>query len=281
MVIDIEAKQFAPNVPREEGTGWLLFPRDVEYRKSQFPQEVFNHPAKANCFLIEALVEYLTIPGQSIIDPFGGTGTLLLAAQRGRKVVLIDVEPQFVEVQSETVKKWRDDTPDLISDVFIYHGDNKRVLKDLPYLCDASIFSPPYSQAAMGSKVGFKDWRESGDLPSQVAKIDEYGGAASNPQNLGRLNPFQYAQALDLIYERLSGRLVPGAPVAIITKDIMKGPERTFISTANIQRCQRHGLEYRKWFKWKPPGSMMKKVLKSQGASVVEEEDILIFQKKV
>src|SRR5437667_4168445 len=127
-----KTREFAPGVPKDEHS-WLVFPRDVEYRKSLFPQGVFNHPAKANCFLIEALVDYLTEPGDTIIDPFGGTGTLLLAARKGRKVVLIDVEEQFVELQKQALKSW--DGTELV-DTFLYHGDSRQVLQQIQYQCN-------------------------------------------------------------------------------------------------------------------------------------------------
>ena len=97
---------------------------------------------------------------------------------------------------------------------------------------------------------------------------------------MGRLNPFYFTQAMDTLYRHLSARLVPGARVCIITKDVMKGPVRVFISEPTILRAQRHGLKLEKIVKWKPPGSMMKKVLISKGASVVEEEDLLFFVKQ-
>jgi hypothetical protein len=279
----IDNKEFAPEAQKDPETGWYLFPRDVEYRKSLFPQGVFRHPAKANCYLIEALVDYITKPGDSIIDPFGGTGTLMLAARRGRKVVLIDVEEPFVQLQREALQSWSTEGgkgyyQDL-QDVYLYHGDNRQVLQQLPFLCDSAIFSPPYSSQALGGKVGFKEWRESGDVPDQYLDVGEYGGQEASPMNMGRLNVFMFAQAQNLLYQRLAARLVPGAKIAVITKDIMKGPVREFISTPTLAAANKAGFKQVEWIKWKPPGSMMKKVLKSKGASVVDEEDLLILQK--
>jgi len=273
-----ETKVFAPDHDKDEH-GWLLFPRDVEYRKKLFPQGVFNHPAKANCFLIQELFRYLTKPGDSIVDPFGGTGTLLLAAREGRKVVLMDTEEQFVELQKEALRIWEEDGVEL-ADTYIYHGDNRDVLQKIQYLCDAAIFSPPYSNAALGGKVGFKKWRDEGTLSDQYIDVGEYGGKEASALNMGRLNPFASTQAMDTLYEWLSKRLVPGAMIAVITKDVMKGQVRVFMSQPTIARANRHGFRLVEMIKWKPPGSMMKKVLISKGASVVEEEDLLIFRKQ-
>ena len=175
-----------------------------------FPQEVFTHPAKANIFLIQELWRYLTEPGQSIIDPFGGTGTLLLAARDGRKVVLIDVEPQFVEMQNKTVQSWKDQGVDL-ADVYTYQGDNRQVLEKIQFLCDASIFSPPYADTLLG---GYKDDGVAGRKMEKTDMLDKYGGETASALNMGRLNPFHFSHAMETLLKRLAARLVSGAPVA-------------------------------------------------------------------
>ena len=85
------SKSFAPDYPRNE-QGWILFPRDVEWRRKLFPDGVFEHPAKANMFLIQELVRYLTEPGDVVLDPFGGTGTLLIGALEDQQHTPISFE---------------------------------------------------------------------------------------------------------------------------------------------------------------------------------------------
>lgn len=278
-------RTFAPNTPKDENN-WFLFPREAEYRRSLFPEAVFDHPAKANIHLIEELWRYLTEPGDSIIDPFGGTGTLLLAAREGRKVVLIDVEEQFVNLQRETVKNWQEAGTEL-ADTYIYHGDNRQVLEQLQFLCDASIFSPPYSTALAGSGSGFQEKDDkSGNYSATMAKsygkgqLSEYSGKAASALNMGRLNPVYFSQAMNTLYKRLAARLVPNAPMAVITKDFQKGPRRELISEQTIAMAQRNGFQLRDWFKWRPPGSGMQNIAKSKGFNVVLDEDILVFRKK-
>ena len=86
--------KYAEQYPLDPETGWIKFPVDQKWRHEIFPDEVFKHPAKANMYLIDALVDHLTKPGESIIDPFGGTGTLMIAALKGRKVTLIELGKQ-------------------------------------------------------------------------------------------------------------------------------------------------------------------------------------------
>lgn len=62
---------FAPNCPKNED-GWFLFPTDAEYRKSMFPKEVMSHPAKANLFMVQAIVEYVSEVDQTVMDVMSG-----------------------------------------------------------------------------------------------------------------------------------------------------------------------------------------------------------------
>src|SRR3990172_4790074 len=146
--------EFASGYPCNED-GWILFPRDSTLRKEYYPEEVFNHPAKANLYLVQELTRYLTKPGDSIIDPFGGTGTQLISAWEDRTVVLIEIEEQFQNLISGVMAEWARRTPAPTGKMMFVSGDNRQKLKDIQFLCDAAIFSPPYSTALAGSGGAF------------------------------------------------------------------------------------------------------------------------------
>ena len=87
----MEKKVFAPEYSRTE-EGWIRFPRDVKERSNLFfPTEVMKHPAKMNFHLQQAIIEYIAQEGDTLLDPFGGTGTLMIAALQGCRVILIDI----------------------------------------------------------------------------------------------------------------------------------------------------------------------------------------------
>ena len=268
-------KVFAEKYERErmDNMDLILFPRDVEWRRRLFPKGVFDHPAKNNMFLIQALIDYLTEPGDTILDPFGGTGSLLIGVLSGRNVVLIELEPYNIKLLRETEAMWKEGVELAVTGeikgpgrIFIYEGDCKQKLKDIQFLCDAAIFSPPYSTSIMRAKP----------LPSVAKQVTDY---ATHPQNLGKLNPFYFQQSMKLVYERMYKRLVPGAPVAIITRDMVKG-SRVFLSKDIIKYMGKAGFEMVDWFKWLPPGSAQRHIQESRGAMVIKDEDILIFKKR-
>ena len=264
----MSGKQFAPDVPRNE-QGWILFPqRDSEWRKQLFPPEVSRHIAKANMHLIQALVEYLTEPGDTILDPFGGTGTLLIARLMGRNVSLIELEPAFLGIIRDTTDKWWMNKPGLITgdtygNVTLRPGDCRLVM---PQFCDHAIFSPPYAQAMGKAGKKFTEYEDD--------KL--YRGSMLN---LGRLNPYLYTESMDTVYKLLGQSVPPGGFVAVIIKDQMRGDSRIHLSEGATRSATRAGFELFEWHKWLPPGSSYQAIHKSQGHNVVPDEDILIYRK--
>jgi DNA modification methylase len=265
--------EFAADMPRDSN-GWFLFPRDVEKRRGLFPDKVFEHPAKANLFLTEELVLYLSNEGDTVLDPFGGTGTTMVAAIWGRNVVVIDVEPQYCDLMNEAAEEWQQvkfrGSP-LLGSIKVVQGDCRQVL---PIPCNAVITSPPYS-IALGGSTGLKDVGRS----NVQGSLSAYSGADASSLNMGRLNPFYFEQAMAKVYKGLADSLSPGGSLALITKDFVRGGSRFMLSEGIIRQASRCGLKLQDWFKWKTPGTAQRKLMASKGSQVIEDEDILCFRK--
>lgn len=79
-----------------------------------------GHPAARNLRHVEWLVEYWSEPGETILDPFAGSGTLGLAARKlGRKAVLIERDKHYVDVAANRL--WGspiEEEPDELPDLF-------------------------------------------------------------------------------------------------------------------------------------------------------------------
>jgi len=271
------SKEFAHQYERDEH-GWVLFPgRDTTWRRQLFPEGVFDHPAKANMYLIQALVEYLTEPGDTIVDPFAGTGTLLVGALMGRNIALIELEHQYLDLLNQIQEKWEKDRPvanPSLGRIFVFEGDCRQQLQDMDFLCDAAIFSPPYSNVlSTGGET-----RAGERIDSDAIKA--YGGKSASSLNLGRLNPFYFEQAMNRVLQRLHTRLVSNAPIALITKDAMQAGKRLMLSDKVIRQAQRSGFKLIEWFKWKQPMSSYRAPAEAKGIKTVEDEDILVFRKK-
>ena len=271
-------KEFAPDFPRDSN-GWVVFGRDVELRRSLFPQEAFLHPAKANLYMIQEMARYLTEEGQSVIDPFAGTGSQLISLLDNRKVVLIELEPYFLDIINQTVAAWRE--KGLVNQtVLVYEGDCRQVLPKIQFLVDAAIFSPPYSTTM--ASTGIRETDADTESGTGRYKTQEYSRSSLN---LSNLNPFLYSQHMDLVMKRLYSRITPGGKICIISKDRIEGPKRVLLSETAILRAHRNGFKLVKWLKHSPPSTIAKAsariALEKYGkvVQVVLDEDLLIFTK--
>jgi DNA modification methylase len=66
-----------------------------------------RHPAIFPVELAEKIISYYSFKGDVVLDPFGGIGTVGRAAARlGRKFVLIERNPEYVNVIREEAKLW-------------------------------------------------------------------------------------------------------------------------------------------------------------------------------
>lgn len=67
--------------------------------------------------------------------------------------------------------------------------------------------------------------------------------------------------------------------MTVITKDIMRNQKRVFLSADCIKTCSNLGFKLEEWHKWKTGGSAQAKIMRSKGAEVVWDEDILVFRR--
>ena len=62
-------------------------------------RDLGKHPSQKPLALLERLVQLATLPGDLLLDPFGGAGTLALAAERhDRDWVLIESVPEYADL---------------------------------------------------------------------------------------------------------------------------------------------------------------------------------------
>jgi len=73
----------------------LTFRSDTKQRKEFFTGTSFSHPAKISLPLQLWIIENYTKPGDVILDPMAGSGTLMAACTMGRHVVLVELEQKF------------------------------------------------------------------------------------------------------------------------------------------------------------------------------------------
>lgn len=262
-------KVFAPDVARND-KGWIMFPpRDTEWRRQYFPGEVFKHPAKMSMYVMDALIDYLTEEGDTILEPFGGTGTAMIGALKGRHVKLIELEDGYHDLIMSTIRDWEDRNLHT-GNIALFKGDNRQIL---PLSADHCITSPPYSTAMMV--------KEGGRVVGQGMTTEAVAAYSTSPLNLSNLNPFVFKFEMQKVYKGIQQSLRPGGYMAVVIKDMMEAGSRKLLSVDTVRMANEEGFELVEWHKWLPPGSSFKQVARSKGKNTVDDEDIIIFRKRI
>jgi len=266
-------EKFAPQYPRSE-EGWVIFPDDSEWRRAVFPPEVMAHSAKAPPGLIVSIVEYVSKPGETILDPMTGSGTIMLAALAGRNVICIEIEDIY---QASLLMARQNIELDTKSTITILQGDCRDFL---PIMVNHIIFSPPYAQI-LTTRKGPE--RESTKYLAGSRKGVEDGAWSpdytKNTRNIGRLNKFLYNQAMEKVYKLCYDSILPGGTMTVILKDYIKQGKRVYLSDWLIRTCVKMGFENIDWFKRDAPGTGFLKLWRSRGYATVQDEDVVIFRR--
>jgi DNA modification methylase len=72
------------------------------------------HPTMKPVELVERAIRNSSRPGDLVLDPFGGSGTTLIAAEKsGRRARLIELDPRYVDV---IVRRWEEWTGEVAQD---------------------------------------------------------------------------------------------------------------------------------------------------------------------
>ena len=257
---------FAPEYSVND-KGWYLFPRDDHYRKSIFPVEVMEHKAKANLFMLQAIVEYVSEGEQTILDPMAGTGSIMVATLIGREVIMIELEESFQNIIQKGIDKIDIVEPGLGTLMLLIPGN---CIKVLPVPADHIIFSPPYASALKKKSIDKFTAETLGE------KLLDY---TKSPENIGNLGDFFYNHKMEDVYKKCYECLPDGGSMTVIIKDRIKGGKRVGLIDWLIRCCSAIGFKLHKVYEWLPPGTPYINIRRARGETVVDEEAIVIFEK--
>lgn len=261
-------KVFGVGYPVTE-EGWFDFPNDADYRSELFPSEVNQHTAKANVYLVQAIIEFVSEPGEAIADVMAGSGTIMAGALMGRKVICIDISKKYCSMMVSAID-YLEQYHRGISEQITIINQPCQVVLPLPSI-DHIIFSPPYAQI-LKSKGTDKLTKEK--TPYDMAEYHQ--GAL----NVGQLNEFLYNQKMEEVYGLCYDTLPTGGTLTVIIKDHIRDGKRVYLSKWVVNCCTPIGFELLGWYKQKSLGSVYTRIYRSQGKNTVDEEEIIIMRKK-
>lgn len=258
---------FASEYERDE-YGWIIFPPDSQYRKRIFPEDVNSHPAKANVYLVQAIIEYVSESGDTLLDIMAGTGTILVGALIGRGVICVEISEKFYKMQLASVAMMEEIAPGISGMINCINMPCQTFLP-IPNLANHIIFSPQY--AGIMKTKGTDSWN--------VDTGYDFAEYSKSPLNLGTMSEFLWVQEMERVYKKCYETLTSPGSMTLILKDHISKGVRIPLTQRAVDSCISIGFELFDWQKWQAPGMPYSVARRARGELTVQDEDICVLRK--
>mgnify|MGYP001074944106 CR=1 FL=1 len=190
-----------------DGKTWERYSISV-WDITKTPNETkLRHPAMFPVELCKRLIQIYTKKGDTILDPFMGSGSAIVASEDlERKSIGIDVNPDFVKLAKSRLSQQKLLTSNIVEPE-IYCADAAKLLDYVkPSSVDLVITSPPYWMIHKRKRsADYKESRPYSTLEKDLGNIDSYD---------------QFMSALMEIFGKVHQALKPTKRCIVIVMDI-------------------------------------------------------------
>ncbi len=160
-----------------DGKTWTRYSISVwdDLRKTR-EEKSLDHPALFPSMLAERLLKIFTKPRDIVLDPFVGSGSTLVAAQKlNRDGVGIDINPDYVELTEKRLAS-SSPCPQEEGSFRLITGDALNLSAHVqPQSVDICITSPPYWDILTQRRTADgKDIRNYGDRSADLGTLSSY-----------------------------------------------------------------------------------------------------------
>lgn len=264
------------------------FPVDRPIRRRLFVEECFSHPAKLHLGLLQRLIDLYTSPGDTLLDPMAGTGSLMLAATQQRHVILRDIIPEYVAMMQASVPQVHQVGGLFAGLIDIDQADAKTLV--CPAF-DHIVFSPPYGfetgngisnarrMRILAEKTFDVHWARYLQQPchASMAAGFRYTGGSTNTGNKSGRN---YWQDMRQIYGHLAELLPSGGWMIVILKNHYRRGKLIDVVQQTTIEIQKLGLALAAHHgRLIDNPSLWQRRRREQGLPTVDIEDVLVFRK--
>jgi modification methylase len=217
--------------------------RDVYQRARLFDPASFTHHAKANLNLLQAILDRYSNPGDLVVDPMGGSGSIYIGLLTGRRIVAGDIEAQWAKLLVENqISLARQSIIAFATSSLACRWDAVK----LPLAsgqADLIITSPPYFDT-------FSDWDANSQHLVSDDKLNDCGiSYGLHPRQLANIHIYEeYLRAMLAVYREARRILRPGGKLILIVKDVIRGGRRLPIVEDNLSVARAAGFQLQERF---------------------------------
>lgn len=220
------------------GKEWLKLTKSFwTSEKIKEDKFAFQHPAPFLIKDIEKLISLFTKKGMTVLDPFCGVGTTLIAARKiKRKAVGIDLSKKYCQLSQKRLNELG-----IKNGYKLINADSLKVIKEIKGKVDYCVTSPPYHNILKNNGQGLREKKESKRSGSRTG-IEYY---SDDKQDLG--NQDSYASFLDLfglILGEVFKKLRAGGYVTIVISDFTVNKKEICVQSDIVTEMIKHGYEF-------------------------------------
>lgn len=220
-----------------DGGTWTRYSISIWSDIRKTPEEAaLKHPAMFPAALPARLIECFTRRGMTVLDPFMGVGSTLIAAkQLGRHAIGVELNPEYARIAENRLKtltleqEWGEPAGEVCCRVYVGDANDLDQFVE-PESIDLVVTSPPYWDILLEKRTAdYKPIRHYGDEAKDLGKIRDYD---------------RFLEALQAIFWKVYVTLKPGAYCCVVVMDIRK-KNRFYPYHADLaQRLQEIGFIY-------------------------------------
>ena len=187
---------------------WFIFnalKSDLKEER-EFLAETEDHPATYSPTMIENFINFFTKEGMTVLDPFTGIGSSLVAAKRTNRIGYgIELNKKYYDIAVARTPEFKEQ---------MFNTSCEKILSlDLPEI-DFCISSPPYWDVLNRSTKDFKAIRSKKGLDSTYSDTEE---------DLGNIEDYdEFVARLCVVYQDIYKVLKNDGYVVIILKNVKK-----------------------------------------------------------
>ncbi len=202
------------------------------------------HPATFPIALARKCIDLFTHRGELVLDPFGGSGTTLVAARdAGRNAVAADLQPKYLDVMARRLAA----LPENGSAQVPVLADARELGGLLaPGSVKLVVTSPPYANLLNRARSN-KSRRTVDRKNAQFGKVEQY---SQDPRDLGTLDLDRYAAEMEGIFRTLLPAMRPKGHCIVNVPDMWWENRRITIHVSLIDALRRAGWELRNIIIW-------------------------------
>jgi len=180
-------------------------------------KDAFAHPAPFLIKDIMRLISFFTKKGMTVLDPFCGSGTTILASiLLERKAIGIDLNKEYLELTLNRLKKKNTLFPDTFENYKYLIGDSNIIIPEIENV-DYIVTSPPYHNILKNNGQGLRKQSEKGFRNGARIGVKYY---SEFENDLGNKNTYnEFLQSLKKIMHKCYSKLNDKKYCTIIISD--------------------------------------------------------------